>query len=114
MFHIPIHGYCFKNVICLQPGGPDYSSQILKDQLTLSQPGEADYAHHITTDTPGLSDLPSTLFSEWLTKAYVIISRKKYLKGLLSRTVYFGDQHGQIKGQQFIWDLLKLIDLSSI
>ena len=114
MFHIPIHGYCFNNVICLQPGGADYSSQILKDQLTLSQPGEADYAHHITTDTPGLSDLPSALFSEWLTKAYVIISRKKYLKGLLSRTVFFGDQHGQIKGQQFIWDLLKLIGLSSI
>ena len=57
----------------------------------------------------GISDLPSDLFSEWLTKAYVIISRKKYLMVLLSHTVYFGDKHGQINGQQFIWNLLKLI-----
>ena len=35
----------------------------LADQLTLFQQGGADYAHHITTDTPGLSDLPTTLFT---------------------------------------------------
>ena len=35
--------------------------QILVDQLTLSQPGGADYAHHITTGTPGFSDLPTAL-----------------------------------------------------
>ena len=30
------------------PGVP-WHPQILADQLTLSRPGEADYAHHITT-----------------------------------------------------------------
>ena len=30
---------------------------ILAEQLTLSQPGETGYAHHITTGTPGFSDL---------------------------------------------------------
>jgi hypothetical protein len=38
------------------PGGA------LADQLTLSQPGGgADYAHHISTGTPGFSDLPTAL-----------------------------------------------------
>ena len=27
----------------------------MSDQFTLSQPGEADYAHHINTGTPGIS-----------------------------------------------------------
>ena len=103
------------------PGGAGGAGQILKDQLltpisyTLYQPGGAENAHHITIGTPGFSDLPSALFSEWLTKAYVIRSRKKYLMGLLSHIVYFGNKHGQIKGQTFynsfifFLDLLKLI-----
>ena len=33
----------------------------LADQLTLSQLGGADYAHHINTGTPGFSDLPTAL-----------------------------------------------------
>ena len=33
-----------------------WQPQILADQLTLSQPGGADYAHHITTATPGSSE----------------------------------------------------------
>ena len=47
------------------PGGagdamapPDYGRS---DQLTLSQPGGEDYAHHINTGTPGFSDLPTAL-----------------------------------------------------
>ena len=32
-------------------------SHILADQLTLSQPGGADYAQHIITGTPGFPDL---------------------------------------------------------
>ena len=35
--------------------------QFLADQLTLLQPGWVDYAHHITTGTPGFSDLPTAL-----------------------------------------------------
>ena len=35
--------------------------QILADQLTLSQPGGTDYTPHITTGTPGFSDLPAAL-----------------------------------------------------
>ena len=33
----------------------------LADQLTLFQPGGTDYAHLITTGTPGFSDLPTAL-----------------------------------------------------
>ena len=35
--------------------------QILADHLTLHQPGGASYAHHITTGSPGFSDLPMAL-----------------------------------------------------
>ena len=42
------------------PGVP-WHPQILADQLTLSQIGGADYAHHIITGTPGFSDLPTAL-----------------------------------------------------
>ena len=42
------------------PGLP-WHPQILADQLTLSQPGGTDYAHLITTGTPGFSDLPTAL-----------------------------------------------------
>ena len=34
---------------------------ILAVQLTLSQPRGPDYAHHITTGTPGFSDFPTAL-----------------------------------------------------
>ena len=43
------------------PGGAGGDPQILADQLTLSQPGGGDYAHYITTGTPGFSDLPTAL-----------------------------------------------------
>jgi len=42
------------------PGLP-WHTQILADQLTLFQPGGTDYAHLITTGTPGFSDLPTAL-----------------------------------------------------
>ena len=35
--------------------------QIVADQLTVSQPGEADYDYHINTGTPGYSYLPTAL-----------------------------------------------------
>ena len=43
------------------PGGP-VPPQFLADQLTLSQPGGAHYAHHITKCHPGFSDLATGLF----------------------------------------------------
>ena len=45
------------------PGVPSvpWHTQILADQLTLFQPGGTDYAHLITTGTPGLSDLLTAL-----------------------------------------------------
>ena len=43
------------------PGVP-WHTQILADQLTLFQPGGTDYAHLITTGTPGFSDLPTALY----------------------------------------------------
>ena len=42
------------------PGVP-WHTQILADQLTLFQPRGTDYAHLITTGTPGFSDLPTAL-----------------------------------------------------
>ena len=33
--------------------------QLLADQLTLFQPGGTDYAHLVTTGTPGFSDVPT-------------------------------------------------------
>ena len=42
------------------PGVP-WHTQILADQLTLFQPGGTNYAHLITTGTPGFSDLPTAL-----------------------------------------------------
>ena len=44
------------------PGVP-WHTQILADQLTLSQLGGTDYAHLITTGTPGFSDLPTALYT---------------------------------------------------
>jgi hypothetical protein len=41
--------------------GVPWHTQILADQLTLFQPGGTDYAHLITTGTPGISDLPTAL-----------------------------------------------------
>ena len=38
-----------------------WNTQILADQLTQFQPGGTDYAHLITTGTPGFSDLPTAL-----------------------------------------------------
>jgi hypothetical protein len=45
------------------PGVP-WHTQILADQLTLFQPGGTDYAHLITTGTPGFLDLPTALHLE--------------------------------------------------
>ena len=42
---------------------PRWHPKILADQLTLSQPGGTDYAHLITTGTPGFSDLPTALMT---------------------------------------------------
>ena len=42
------------------PGVP-WHTLILADQLTLFQPGGTDYAHLITTGTPGFSDLPTAM-----------------------------------------------------
>ena len=44
------------------PGVP-WHTQILADQLTLFQPAGTDYAHLITTGTPGFSDLPTALYT---------------------------------------------------
>ena len=42
-------------------GAMPWHPQIMADQLTLSQPGGEDYAHHINTGTPEFSDLPTAL-----------------------------------------------------
>jgi hypothetical protein len=45
-----------------------WHTQILADQLTLFQPGGTDYAHLITTGTPGFSDLPTALICSGMTQ----------------------------------------------
>ena len=49
------------------PGVP-WHTQILADQLTLFQPGQMDYAHLITTGTPGFLDLLTALVSVLISK----------------------------------------------
>ena len=44
------------------PGVP-WHTQILADQLTLLQPGGADYAQHITTLPAEFLDLPTALLT---------------------------------------------------
>ena len=44
-------------------GGAGGATQILADQLTLFLTGGTDYAHLITTGTPGFSDLTTALKS---------------------------------------------------
>ena len=62
------------------PGVP-WHTQYLADQLTLFQPGGTDYAHLITTGTPGFSDLPTALLRdsdmerlEFLIVSYITIT----------------------------------------
>ena len=50
-------------VSCLGVPGVPWHTQILADQLTLFHTGGTDYAHLITTATPGFSDLPTALQS---------------------------------------------------
>ena len=56
--------------------GESWHTQILADQLTLSQPGGTNYAHLINTGTPGFSDLPTALFSTGWTNNSVILTAK--------------------------------------
>ena len=51
---------------CRPVGARGGGTQILADQLNLSQPGGEDYAHQIITDTPEFSDLPTALPSSKL------------------------------------------------
>ena len=47
--------------------------QILSDQLTLSQPEGANYAHHFTTGTSGFSDIPTALVREQRHRSYTLV-----------------------------------------
>ena len=57
-----------------------WHTQILADQLTLFQPGGTNYAHLITTGTPGFSYLPTALLLSFLPKN----KRKKLCKSALA------------------------------
>ena len=48
-------------------GGGLQPPQYLTDQLTLSQPGGADYARHSTNSPPGFSDLATGLHKKFTT-----------------------------------------------
>ena len=53
--------YILTGLVSLGVPGVPWHTQILKDQLTLFQQGGTNYAHQITTGTPGFSDLPTAL-----------------------------------------------------
>ena len=69
---------------CSKGGGRGAAAppQILADQLTLSQPGGTDYAHLITTGTPGFSDLPTAL-NRWSSDSFdintIVIFQSKFV-----------------------------------
>ena len=46
---------------CYYESHRDAGGGVFADQFTLFQPGGTDYAHLITTGTPGFSDLPTAL-----------------------------------------------------
>ena len=58
---------CLRNAyVQVSSLGVPWHPTILADQLTPSQTGGANYAHHITTGTPGFSDLPTALMYTYL------------------------------------------------
>ena len=59
------------------PGVP-WHTQILADQLTLFQPGGTDYAHLITTGTPGFSDPPTALLCKQILRTTNYVLTLKY------------------------------------
>ena len=63
------------------PGEP-WHPQILKDQLTLFQPGGTNYAHLITTGTPRFTDLPTVLESILTELLVVVLVRARLAGGL--------------------------------
>jgi len=59
-----LYWFDYITVAGMQQGGGQGGQlppQILADQLTLSQPGGADYAHHSTTCPPGFLTLAASL-----------------------------------------------------
>ena len=69
------------------PGVP-WHTQILADQLTLFQPGGTDYAHLITTGTPGFSDLPTALVSDEFYPKHHNLQRQNFVRKLLRSFQY--------------------------
>jgi hypothetical protein len=55
------NSYTPQTIVSLMQACRPWGCRILADQLTLYQPGGADYAHHITTGNPEFSDLPKAL-----------------------------------------------------
>ena len=73
------------------PGVP-WHTQIWADQLTLSQPGWTDYAHLITSDTPGFSDLPTalSLIDKWInTRWYFPVKVQMYISFIYSSNIIY-------------------------
>ena len=82
-----------------------WHTQILSDQFTIFQPGGTDYAHLITTGTPGFSDLPTALYlspaihfySDWL---------QPYFLRANCPNIYFACEYFS-HDQSIVWDFLK-------
>ena len=68
--------------------GVPWHLRIWADQLTLSQPGGTDYAHHITTGTPGFSDLPTALYTN-IKMPYLIMPQKLQVTSFLKENSRF-------------------------
>ena len=68
-----IKSILFTGLSSLGVVGVPWHTQILTDQLTLFQPGGTDYAHLITTGTPGFSDLPTALNSLYVKRFHKVL-----------------------------------------
>jgi hypothetical protein len=64
-------------------------TQILADQLTLFPPGGTDYAHLITTGTPGFLDLPTALSR--IIKVCIPVHLPQFSKIVMSRSGLSGN-----------------------
>ena len=103
--------YCNRPVIPERGSGVPWQPRIWADKLTLSQPGGADYAYHISTGTPGFSDLPMVQYKVQIWGIFFCFSNKVmvYVRLEMGLEVLKREQKGKINNLPLIYRLLSLI-----
>ena len=93
------------------PGVP-WHTQILADHLTLFQPGGTDFAHLITTGTPGFSDLPTALQWREIKCQIYLVNEDKNGSSSCQNDVSKLAWH--FKNHNVSWQCLKLVKISKL